>query len=465
MMCPDSRPDFGVIVVGAGGAGLAAALSAAEAGASVLLIEATGIPGGSTRLSSGSFMAAGTDSQAALGFADDAGAFFDHYLCFNRWICDPAVARRFCEDGWPTMKWLAGHGVEYPASGLYRATLEAVPRSHRPVGGGQTVIDVLIAACHRAGVEIAMGNRATALLVAGGQVYGVEAGGEQSSASAVVLASGGFARNEELLARYYPHFAAQDGHWSPAPDSNVGDGLLMGREIGAAIVGWNPGITVLTPGVTRERDPFPPGWLFYLNERGQRFINESAPYSVMSHAAGRQAGGVWNVFDERTRREGPASRNPLTHTGVWTAEAIADAVRRGIIVCADTLAELACASGIDAENLAVSVARYNNDCANGVDPGFGKDAAVMRPIVEPPFYAVRMRPLAMSLTAHGVQIDADANVLDTLGRPIPGLLAAGEVIGNLIGEQYLGGGNAVGGALTFGRIAGLRAAALAGNQR
>jgi fumarate reductase flavoprotein subunit len=297
------------------------------------------------------------------------------------------------------------------------------------------VIDVLIAACHRAGVEIAMGNRATALLVAGGQVYGVEAGGEQPSASAVVLASGGFARNEELLARYYPHFAAQDGHWSPAPDSNVGDGLLMGREIGAAIVG------------------------------GQRFINESAPYSVMSHAAGRQAGGVWNVFDERTRREGPASRNPLTHTGVWTAEAIADAVRRGIIVCADTLAELACASGIDAENLAVSVARYNNDCANGVDPGFGKDAAVMRPIVEPPFYAVRMRPLAMSLTAHGVQIDADANVLDTLGRPIPGLLAAGEVIGNLIGEQYLGGGNAVGGALTFGRIAGLRAAALAGNQR
>lgn len=339
MTGPGSPPDFGVIVIGAGGAGLAAALSAAEAGASVLLVEATGIPGGSTRLSSGSFMAAGTEIQAALGFTDDARAFFDHYLCFNRWICDPAVARRFCEDGWPTMKWLAGHGVEYPESGLYRATREAVPRSHRPAGGGQAVIDVLVAACHRAGVEIALGNRATRLLTDSGRVYGVEARGEHASAAAVVLASGGFARNEDLLARYYPRFAAQDGHWSPAPDANVGDGLLMGREVGAAIVGRSRGITVLTPGLSRERDPFPPGWLVYVNEQGQRFIDESAPYSVMSHAAGRYEGGVWNVFDDRARRGGA---------------------------------------------------------------------------------------------------------------------------GNLIGEQYLGGGNAVGGALTFGRIAGLQAAAMAG---
>ena len=156
-------------------------------------------------------MAAGTDIQAALGFADDPWAFFDHYLCFNRWMCDPAVARRFCEDGWPTMKWLAGHGVEYPASGLYRATREAVPRSHRPVGGGQAVIDVLAAACRRAGAEIALGNRAARLLTDGGRVYGVEAQGERASAGAVVLASGGFARNELLLARYYPRFAAQYG--------------------------------------------------------------------------------------------------------------------------------------------------------------------------------------------------------------------------------------------------------------
>lgn len=102
----DFSPDFSVIVVGAGGAGLAAALSAAESGVSVLLVEAAGIPGGSTRRSSGSFMAAGTAVQKAAGFTDTADAFFDHYLSFNRWICDPPVVRRFCDEGWPTMQWL-----------------------------------------------------------------------------------------------------------------------------------------------------------------------------------------------------------------------------------------------------------------------------------------------------------------------------------------------------------------------
>jgi fumarate reductase flavoprotein subunit len=461
MTRPIASPDFDVIVVGAGGAGLSASLSAAEAGASVLVVEAAGIPGGSTRRSSGTFMAAGTDIQKAAGFNDTAAAFFDHYLSFNRWICDPAVVRRFCDEGWPTMRWLIGHGVEYPVNGLYRAGVEPVPRSHRPAGGGQAVVDALAAACRHAGAEIALGNRVNRLLTDNRQVRGVESRGEQVSASAVVLTSGGFARNEELLAEYYPRFAAEAGHWSLAADTNVGDGLLMGRDIGAAIVGWSPGITVLTPGLSRERDPFPPGWLVYVNQQGQRFINECAPYTVMSRAAERQPGGVWNIFDERTRCEGAGSRDPVMGAGVWTAEAIAAGVSEGLILRADTVAELAESAGIDGGNLALTIARYNTDCADGFDRSFLKDAAVMRPVREAPFYAARVRPLSMSLTAHGVKIDSDAHVLDSHDRPIPGLLAAGEVVGNLIGEQYLGGGNAVGGALTFGRVAGKRAARLA----
>jgi fumarate reductase flavoprotein subunit len=456
-----ATPDFDVVVVGAGGAGLSASLSAAEAGASVLVVEAAGMPGGSTGRSSGTFMAAGTDMQKAAGFSDGADAFFDHYLSFNRWICDPAVARRFCDQGWPTMRWLIGQGVEYPVNGLYRAGLEPVPRSHRPVGGGQAVIDALAAACRHAGAEIALGNRVDRLLVENGRVRGVESRGEQVSASAVVLTSGGFAHNEELLAEYYPRFAAEAGHWSLAAETNMGDGLLMGREIGAAIVGWNPGITVLTPGLSRERDPFPPGWLLYVNQQGQRFINECAPYTVMSQAAQRQPGGVWNVFDERSRRDGSGSREPVIGAGVWTAEAIAAGVSEGLILLADTVAQLADLAGIDSENLALTVARYNADCANGFDRSFLKDSGAMRQVREAPFYAAPIRPLSMSLTAHGVKINPDAHVLDSRDRRIPGLLAAGEVIGNLIGEQYLGGGNAVGGALTFGRIAGKRAAQLA----
>jgi fumarate reductase flavoprotein subunit len=134
-------------------------------------------------------------------------------------------------------------------------------------------------------------------------------------------------------------------------------------------------------------------------------------------------------------------------------------------VRADTVAALAELAGIDGGNLAMTIARYNADCGAGFDSGFLKDAAVMRPVREAPFYAARVRPLSMSLTAHGLKIDPDAHVLDTRGEPIPGLLAAGEVVGNLIGEQYLGGGNAVGGAVTFGRIAGRTAARLAEDLR
>jgi fumarate reductase flavoprotein subunit len=454
-------PEFGVIVIGAGGAGLAAALAAAESGAGVLLAEAAGIPGGSTARSSGTFMAAGTPVQEAAGFTDSADAFFDHYLTVNRWACDPAVARRFCDEGWPTMRWLTGHGISYPGSGLYRAGLEPVPRSHRPAGGGPAVTAALLMAVRRAGVEIALGNRVTRLLTGGGRVRGVESRGEHLSASAVVLASGGFAHSEELLARYYPRFAAENGHWSPAAETNVGDGLLMGHAAGAAVAGWNPGITVLTPGLSRDRDPFPPGWLVYVNQRGQRFINECAPYSVMAPAAARQPGGVWNIFDEAARRDGPASREPALSGGVWTPEAIADGVRRGRVARAGTLADLARQAGIDAAGLAHTIARYNAGCDSRGDREFLKDPAVMRPVREPPFYAAPVRPLAMSLTCHGVKIDPDARVLNTRNEAIPGLFAAGEVVGNLIGEQYLGGGNAVGGALTFGRIAGRSAARLA----
>jgi fumarate reductase flavoprotein subunit len=433
-------PEFGVIVIGAGGAGLAAALAAAESGAAVLLADAAGTPGGSTARSSGTFMAAGTSVQAAAGFTDSADAFFDHYLTVNRWVCDPAVARRFCDEGWPTMQWLTGHGVSYPASGLYRAGLEPVPRSHRPAGGGQAVTGALLTAARRAGVEIALGNRVTRLLTDDGRVRGVESRGEHLTAAAIVLASGGFAHNEGLLMEYYPRFAAEARHWSPAAETSVGDGLLMGRAVGAAIVGWNPGITVLTSGLSRDRDPFPPGWLVYVNQHGQRFINERAPYSVIAPAAARQPGGV------------------------WTAEAVADGVRRGLVTRAGTLAELARQAGIDAAGLTRTIARYNAGCDSGGDREFLKDPAVMRPVREPPFYAARVRPLAMSLTCHGVKIDPDARVLDTRNEAIPGLFAAGEVVGNLIGEQYLGGGNAVGGALTFGRIAGCSAARLAGRR-
>lgn len=450
--------DVDVVVVGAGGAGLAAALAAAEAGATVMTVETAGQVGGSTALSSGSFMAAGTEGQRAAGIHDDADAFFDHYLTFNRWACDPAVVRRFCDDGAPTMRWLQTHGVRYEPDGLYRATRESAPRSHRPVGGGQAVVDALAAAGRAAGTELALGNRVERLVVAGSRVVGVVARGEELRAGAVVLTSGGFARNEALVARYYPAFAATRASWSLAAPTNVGDGLRLAENLGADIMTFNDGITVVTPGLGRERDPFPPAWPVYVNAAGRRFVDETAPYSVLSGIVQRQPGGVWNVFDDDAKRNGARSRDPAMGAGVWSEAAIDGGTAAGHVVTAVTISDLAVAAGIDSDGLVATVRRYNDDCAAGADRQFLKEAAGMRPVAVPPFHAAPVAPRSMSLTTVGVRIDPDGRVLDRLGQPIDGLFAAGEVVGNVIGQQYLGGGNSVGSCLTFGRIAGTAAA-------
>lgn len=138
-------------------------------------------------------MAAGTPVQAAAGYpGDTADAFFDHYLTFNRWAVDPAIARRFCDAALPTFEWLVGLGVRFTPEGLYRATREPVPRSHRPVGGGQAYVDALHRAVRSHGVDIALRRRVDSLVPGGeGTGYTIGAGGDEMTARSVVLATGG----------------------------------------------------------------------------------------------------------------------------------------------------------------------------------------------------------------------------------------------------------------------------------
>jgi fumarate reductase flavoprotein subunit len=129
------------------------------------------------------------------------------------------------------------------------------------------------------------------------------------------------------------------------------------------------------------------------------------------------------------------------------------------VLTAGTVAGLAGVTRMPPVTLAATIDRYNEDCRAGTDTRFGKDPSVMRPIATPPFYAVRLQPLVVAVTGYGLLIDADARVLrETDGEPVDGLFAAGEVTGNVIGAQYIGGGNAIGSALIFGRIAGRAAA-------
>src|SRR5271170_5661399 len=191
--------DVDVLVVGSGAAGLAAALSARESGAqSVLIAESEGLVGGSSRLSGGLMMGAGTRYQRALGIVDDAGSLFHDYMQLNQWKVDSAVVRRLAELSGPTVEWLGDLGVEYYDQLVFGGD-EPLPRVHCPIGRGQAVVDVLARHCRGAGVEIALGRRVGRLLTENGTVVGAGVGGgvgdDALTAGAVVVATGGFGNN------------------------------------------------------------------------------------------------------------------------------------------------------------------------------------------------------------------------------------------------------------------------------
>jgi len=198
-----------------------------------------------------------------------------------------------------------------------------------------------------------------------------------------------------------------------------------------------------------------PGWLVYVTDKGHRFVNELAPHTVITPLALTHGDSCWAVLDEAARCSASGSADTRWGAGSWTADTLLAEVKRGRVQSAETIAELASEAGINPAGLAATVAQYNAACAAGLDSRFFKDPSVLKPISSPPFYAVKLRPLVVAVTGYGLTIDPDARALRGVdGVAIPGLYAAGEVCGSLIGAQYLGGGNAFGGAVIFGRIAG-----------
>lgn len=467
---PEAAAD--VVVVGGGGAGLAAAATAAAAGASVLLFESEEVLGGSTQLSAGLFTAAGTAVQQGVGVEDTVERFYQHYMDLNHWMLEPGLIRTFCENAGPTVEWLVGLGVEIPARvstnahmpGLTQAGVEDAWRGHVPKDQGLGLVEVLAAACRRAGAEIVVNTRVERLVTDGGRVAGVVADGVEVRAGAVVVASGGFAQDEELLKQHYPDaFAAGEHAFAVAAPGSRGDHMRFGEQVDASIAGSGWGLLLPTAYFQRQhhwQSGFPPPSRVYVNSAGRRFMDEDASYAVSTGIMAAQGGPVWCVFDERARRGLPAGYSD------WTPERIAEEAAAGRTLTADTLDGLAELMGVPADAFGATLRTWNEQLPAGRDDRFlrhealtAKGKSAPDPIAEGPFYAARMLPNELVCTHAGLQIGADAGVLDRTGAPVPGLYAAGEAGAGVLGLRYVGGGNAVANALTMGRIAGREAAA------
>ena len=451
-------PDYDVIVVGAGAAGLSAAVAAADAGAQVLLVEADTQVGGSSRLSGGHFYAAGTAQQQQAGIQDSADAMYEHYLTLNQWMVEPSVVRKYCDLSAPTLRWLSELGVEFSPAAVYPSGVSSVARGHPPQGAGERVVQVLHAACDTRSIDILLKARVTKLLTTNsGQLSGIRIGDDEATCGALVLTTGGFGANPELLAKHYPTAAAQgDWSWYIGSPLAQGDGLELGQGVGAALDGHDRGLLLVTPGFSRDLEVLLPGWLILVNQRGRRFTDETAPYTVLGGLIEKQVGPVYAVFDEPAR---VAAKRTPTSQAYWVNEVLAAKAEAGDIVVADSLESLAHKTGIAKDALAGTLQSYNQDCRQGSDSAFFKPVSSgSRAINTAPFYAVEIRPAIVCWTGAGLRIDANARVQSSSEQSIAGLYAAGETVGSLHGDRYVGGGGSFGPCIVFGKLAGENAA-------
>ncbi|MCR5820925.1 MAG: flavocytochrome c [Bacteroidaceae bacterium] len=444
-----------IVVVGAGGAGLSAAVAAAETDSvlKIVVLEKQGILGGNTNYSTGGINAAETAIQQELGIEDSKQLFYDDTMRGGKYENIPSLVRNLVNNASATISWLTGLGADLTDVGLMGGS--SVRRTHRPKGGsaiGPHLMKILKAACQKENIELRTSNRVTGLLsAADGSVTGVRVQNADGSsyklaAQAVVIATGGFGANIPMVAQLQPSLS---GFATLNHPGATGDAFAWVTNIGGATVQManiqihptaEANSHILITEAVRGNGAI------LVNNKGQRFCNEMDTRDVVSAAILAQTQGeALLVFDQKVRKS-------LASIETYTSQ--------HLLSEGNTIAALAAAVSVPDETLSQTISRYNIQQKAGRDDDFGRSATAMPVSLDtPPFYAVRVTP-AIHHTMGGLSVNTQTQVLRADGTPIVGLYAAGEVTGGLHGANRLGG-NGVADIVVNGRLAGLAAAALA----
>ncbi len=444
-----------VIIVGAGGAGFAAATEALENGASVIILEKNEIIGGNTARAGGTLNAPDPERQSKIGVEDSVELFTKNTLEAGDFKADPELVKVLASHALEARKWLEQHGTVW-SEFVYQTIGGLWPRSmdEKDKNAYKGFVEPLAKAVEKLGGKVVLNCKADSLTknsdgkVSGVIAFDVKNGQEYrfTAKKAVILATGGYAANNALVSKYN---GVSGLPTSNAPTS-TGDGIEIGLKAGAALEGMeyiqihphgNPktgGLQSHFAGVIKNS--------IYVNKEGKRFVEESGRRDVISNATIAQPGQImFSIFDS----EGGF------YAGVKELSDLDNLKSKGYIYQANSLEDLAKQAGINPEGLVATVAHYNELVKAGKDTDFEKDELELT-IGKAPFYCVPLSP-TLHHTMGGLKINTEAQVINVDGKVIPGLYAAGEVTGGIHGSNRVGG-NALTDGVVFGRIAGKNAA-------
>ncbi len=469
---------YDVIVAGAGTAGLPTAISAAERGARVALIEKTGEVGGSLHVTAGQMSAAGTKLQARRGIEDTPDSHFEDAMRISKRTADADLVRLAVDLAPGTVDWLTDQGFEFDPvcpEIFFGHEAYSVARTYWGVGGGRTILKflrpLLDAAIATGRLDLRLDTELTAIQRGeNGHITGVEVRGpdgppETLPAPNLVMTTGGYGANAGLFAEWTQGFPL----FSAARESSTGEGIVLGQQAGAArrnaekFLPTFGGIAIAGRPGRIDFDDLPnltpqlrPPWEIYVNLKGERFVAEDNPsVDAREHALIAQPElTFWIVYDETARTSSePFLGGWLTDETAWSGDAVMQAFDdHASFQRADSIAALAKACGLDAEALEQTVAAYNAGVKSGSD-ALGR-AHLPAPLAAAPYYAIMAHGVVLK-TAGGLTVDTRLRVIGEDGNPIPGLYAAGEAIGGatLSGQSFVGG-MSVTPALGFGRLLG-----------
>ena len=440
-----------IVIAGAGGAGMTAAITAAQAGKKVIILEKGAVSGGNSSYATGGMNAADTHYQAEQGIEDSADLYYADTMKGGHDINNPDLVRTLANNSSAAIDWLDSIGA--PLSNVGQAGGASAMRQHRPVNDegkilsvGTYLVEHLTAKCEELGIEIIYSAKVDRVLVDQGKAVGLHATGTTEGnsitvkADSVIIATGGFGSNPDMITKYRPDL---EGYVSTNAPTITGDLIPLLEDIGADFVDLEQ-IQVHPTVVQKDgaliSESLRGDGAILLNKYGKRFCDEMNTRDVVSaHISEQDDSYAWLIADQKMADESTVVEK--YHS-------------KGYMIQCDTLADLAKLIGCEESTLEETFSKWQAAVAAQKDDEFEHEAitSVVTDLSHAPYYAVQIAP-GIHHCMGGVKINTDAEVIDVDGNVIENLYAAGEVCGGVHGGNRLGG-NAVADFVVFGRIAG-----------